>query len=93
MLFFVVIPAGHRARTSYKCDIKILNLQIEPTGYDAIQNNSKRPRRIERRFCPNRFERKKDEIAEDDGANTDYSGEGSNFDTCINVDTKTNYEA
>ena len=24
-----MIPAGHRTRTSYKCDNKILNLQID----------------------------------------------------------------
>jgi hypothetical protein len=36
-----VIPAGHRARTSYKCDIKILKLQIDSTGYNSIQYNYK----------------------------------------------------
>ena len=37
--------------------------------------------------------KEKEEIAKDDGANTDYRGGGSNFDTCINVETKTNCEA
>jgi hypothetical protein len=37
--------------------------------------------------------REKDEIAEDDGANTHHGGGGSNFDTCINVETKTSCEA
>jgi hypothetical protein len=36
--------------------------------------------------------REKDEIVEDGSANTDHGG-GSNFDTCINVETKTNCEA
>jgi hypothetical protein len=34
-----VILAGHHARTSYKCDIKILKWQIDSTGYNSIQNN------------------------------------------------------
>jgi len=37
--------------------------------------------------------REKDEIVEDGSANTDHGGGGSNFDTCINVETKTNCEA
>jgi hypothetical protein len=35
-----MIPAaGHRARTSYKSDIKIVKLQIDSTGHNGIQKN------------------------------------------------------
>jgi hypothetical protein len=54
-----VVPAGHRTTTSYKCDIKILKLQIDSTGHNGIQNNGKRPRRKERRFCPTKCEKMK----------------------------------
>jgi hypothetical protein len=43
-----VIPAaGPPARTSYKCDIKILKLQIDSTGHNGIQNKGKRREEIE----------------------------------------------
>jgi hypothetical protein len=43
-----VIPAGDRARTSYKNVIpKILKLQIDYTGYRCIQNNGKTREEIE----------------------------------------------
>jgi hypothetical protein len=37
-IIFVVVPAGHRTTTSYKCDIKILKLQIDSTGHNGIRH-------------------------------------------------------
>jgi hypothetical protein len=87
-----VTPAGHRARTSYKCDIKILKLQIDSTGYSGIRKKAKDLAEKNGDFVLIDL-REKDEITEDGGANTDHGGGGSNFDTCINVETKTNCEA
>jgi hypothetical protein len=36
-----VIPAGHRARTSYKSGIKILKLKIDSTGHKAYKITGK----------------------------------------------------
>ena len=36
-----MVPAGHRTTTSYKCDIKILKLQIDSTGYSGIRKKAK----------------------------------------------------
>ena len=85
-------PAGYRARTSYKCKIKILKLQIDSTGYSGIRKKAKDLAEKKRRFVLKDV-REKDEIVEDGSANTDHDGGGSNFDTCINVETKTNCEA
>jgi hypothetical protein len=88
-----VTPAGHRARTSYKCKIKILKLQIDSTGYSGIREKAKEDLAEKKGDFVLMDVREKDEIAEDGGANTDHGGGGSNFDTCINVETKTNCEA
>ena len=86
-------PAGHRASTSYKCDIKILKLQIDSTGYSGIQKKAKEDLAEKKGDFVLMDVSEKGEIAEDGGANTDHGGGGSNFDTCINVETKTNCEA
>jgi hypothetical protein len=36
-----MVPTGHSARTSYKCDIKILKLQIHSTGHNGIKITAK----------------------------------------------------
>jgi 2,3-bisphosphoglycerate-independent phosphoglycerate mutase len=70
-----VTPAGHRARTSYKCDIKILKLQIDSTGYSGIRKKAKDLAEKKGDFVLIDV-REKDEIAEDGGANTDHGGGG-----------------
>jgi hypothetical protein len=36
-----VVPAGHRTTTSYKCDIKILKLQIDSLDTTAYKITAK----------------------------------------------------
>ena len=64
-------PAGHRARTSYKCHIKILKLQIDSTGYSDIRKKAKEDLAEKKGDFVLMGVREKDEIAEDGGANTD----------------------